>query len=102
MCPYFDEDTHDAATTMVPIEQIAGVWMAPEEQLFSPPGRGMDNFDLSAAREALIRLQNFPNPKGWSNEEIKLLNDAIEALFPDGEGDALHKRMTEEIKQKKA
>lgn len=103
VCPYVDENTLDVVMIRARIERIEGTWVADERLAFPcPAGRGMDNFNLSAAREALIRLQNFPNPKGWSNEEIEQLNNAMEALFPDGEGDALHKRMTEEIKQKKA
>ena len=102
MCPYIDKDTQDTAITMVPIERIEGTWIAADEQLFLPCGRGMDNFDLAAAREALIRLQSFPNPKGWWSEEIEQLNKTMEALFPGEEGEALHRQMTEKIGQKKA
>ena len=103
MCPYFDEDTQDVAIVMVPIERIEGIWTwAFTDKPTDITGQGMDNFDLSAAREALIRLQIIPNPKGWSNEEMKQLNMAMGALFPGEEGEALHKRMTQEIEQKKA
>lgn len=99
MCPYFDEDTQEVAIVMVPVERIEGVWVATKEPLCVPCGRGMDNFDLSTARKALTRLQNY---KGWSNEAFEQLNNAVEALFPGEEGEALRKRMTQEIEQKKA
>lgn len=102
MCPYIDVDTQDTAIIVVPIDRIKGTWVAAERDVFLPSGRGMDNFDLSAAQEALIRLQLYPTPKGWSNEEIEQFNTAMEALFPGEEGDALHKQMTERIEQKKA
>ena len=101
VCPYVDEDTLDAAVYRIPVERIEGTWVTGGPN-YVPCGRGMDNFNLSAARKALIRLQNLDNPKGWKNEEMKQLNIAMEALFPGEEGNALHKQMTQEIEQKKA
>lgn len=98
--PYIDEDTHDWALIQVPIERIEGTWVAAEEQLFPPWERG--NFDLSAAREALIRLQNERPSSGgcWTDKECELVGDAMEALFPGEEGEALHKQMTERFENK--
>lgn len=116
MCPYFDEDTQEVAIIMVPVERIEGVWVATKEPLCVPCGRGMDNFDLSTARKALIRLQarTCPNFGGEKNGGIvsfetcdeglrrELLNDIVEALFPGEEGEALRRQISEEIEQKKA
>ena len=116
MCPYFDKDTQDAAIAIVPVDRIEGTWVANKEPLYVPCGRGMDNFDLSTARKALIRLQarTCPNFGGGKNGGIvsfetcdeglrrELLNDIVEALFPGEEGEALHRQMSEQIEQKKA
>lgn len=114
ICPYFDINTFDVALTRVPVERIEGTWVAAERLMFPLPGRGMDKFDLSAAREAIVRLQAYPNREqdaqfscegctyqGWNEKEMELLNVATEALFPGKEGEALHKQMTERLKQKK-
>lgn len=100
--PYIDEDTLDVATINVPVERIEGVWVADKGELEELRDLGMDNFDLFAAREAIIRLQSFPTPEGWKNEEVEQFNVAMEALFPGEEGAALLKQMTERIEQKKA
>ncbi|MCP4201883.1 MAG: hypothetical protein GY769_08115 [bacterium] len=47
--------------------------------------------NLDKAREALIRCQNSKDSTHWSTDECERFNEAIAALFPGEEGDALYR-----------